>query len=130
MECLCPAVLTGLMACCREHDAAPADGVPSMRDLAVTASTRPALRAGYLVPVVSAGPPAEWPRRKTPNRRGRADFAPAAAGGTESGLCRAESRKDLQHKNQYFDPYFCAICLITQNNRLFQGAKRVFSLIS
>ena len=110
MKCLCPAVLTGLMACCREHDAVMADRAPSMRDLAVTAPTCPA--------------------QESPARRGRADFAPAAAGGEESGPGGAESRKDLQHKNQYFDPYFCAICLITQNNRLFQGAKRVFSLIN
>jgi len=126
MECLCPAVLTGLMACYRENDAAPADGVPSMRDLAVTAPTRPALRAGYLVPVVSAGPPAEWPRRKTPNRRGRADFAPAPDGGEESGPGRAECCEDLRHKNQYFDPYYCAIWRIARKNHFFQGAKRVF----
>ena len=130
MKCLSSAVLTGLMACCCEHDAATADGAPSMRDLAVTAPTCKALRAGHLVPVVSAGPPDEWSRRKTPNRRGRADFAPAAAGGEESGPGGAESRKDLQHKNQYFDPYFCAICRIARDNRFFQGARRVFSLIS
>ena len=104
MDCLCPAVLTRLMACCREHDAVTADGAPSMRDLAVTASTCPALRAGHLVPVVSAGPPDEWSRRKTPNRRWRADFAPAPDGGEESGPGRAESCEDLRHKNQYFDP--------------------------
>ena len=109
MKCLCPAVLTGLMACYRENDAAPADGVPSMRDLAVTAPTRPALRAGHLVPVVSTGPPDGRPWRKTPNRRGRADFAPAPTGGTESGPGGAGSCEDLRHKNQYFDPFFCAI---------------------
>ena len=73
MECLCPAVLTGLMACCREHDAAPADGVSFMSGLAVTAPTCPALRAGHLVPVVSTGRPVERRWSKTPNRRGRAD---------------------------------------------------------
>ena len=100
MKCLCPAVLTGLMACCREGDAAPADGAPSMRDLAVTAPTCPALRAGHLVPIVSAGPPDEWSRRKTPNRRGRADFAPAADGGEESGPGGAKSRKNTRTENQ------------------------------
>ena len=108
MKCLCPAVLTGLMACCRENDAAPADGAPSMRDLAVTAPTCPALRAGHLVPIVSAGPPAERPAQDSQNRRGRADFA-LAAGGEEPGPGGAKSRKDLRIKDQYFDPYFCAI---------------------
>ena len=109
MKCLCPAVRTGVMACCRENDGVTADGVSFMRDLAVTAPTCPALRAGHLVPVVSAGPPAEWPWSKTPNRRGRADFAPAADGGEESGPGRAENCEDLRIKNQYFDPYFCVI---------------------
>ena len=104
MECLCPAVLTGLMACCRENDGATADGVPSMRDLAVTAPTCPALRAGHLVPIVSAGPPEGRPAQDSQNRRGRADFAPAADGGTESGPGRAECCEDLRHKNQSFDP--------------------------
>ena len=104
MECLCPAVLTGLMACCREHNAAPADGVPAMRDLAVTAPTCKALLAGHPVPVVSTGRPVERRWSKTPNRRGRADFAPAPAGGDESGPGGAGSRKDLRHKNQSFDP--------------------------
>lgn len=121
---------TGLMACCREPDAVPADGVPSMRDLAVTASTCPALRAGHLVPIVSAGPPEGRPAQDSQNRRGRADFAPTPAGGTESGPGRAENCEDLRHKNQYFDPYFFSIRRIAQDNRFFQGAKRVFSLIS
>ncbi len=109
MECLCPAVLTRLMACCREHDAVTADGAPSMRDLAVTAPTCPALRAGHLVPIVSTGRPVERRWSKTPTRRGRADFAPAPDGGTESGPGGAKSRENPLHKNQYFDPYFCAI---------------------
>ena len=126
MKCLCPAVRTRVMACCREHDAVTADGVPSMRDLAVTASTCPALRAGHLVPIVSAGPPEGRPAQDSQNRRGRADFAPAPAGGTESGLCRAENCEDLRIKNQYFDPYFCAIWHIARNDRFFQGAKKFF----
>ena len=104
MKCLSSAVLTGLMACCREHNAVTADGVPAMRDLAVTAPTCPALRAGHLVPVVSTGRPVERRWSKTPNRRGRADFAPAAAGGEESGPGGAECCEDLRHKNQSFDP--------------------------
>ena len=109
MKCLCPAVLTGLMACCREHDAATADGAPSMRDLAVTAPTCPALRAGHLVPAVSAGPPEGRPAQESQNSRGRADFALAADGGEEPGPGGAKGRKDLQHKNQCFAPLFCAI---------------------
>ena len=125
MKCFCSAVRTVLRACCREYDAVAADGVPSMRDLAVTDPTCKALLAGHLVPVVSTGRPVERRWSKTPNRRGRADFA-LAAGGEEPGPGGAKSRKDLQHKNQCFDPYFCAICLIAQNNRLFQGAIRIF----
>ena len=100
MQCLSSAVLTGLMACCREHDAATADGAPSMRDLAVTDPTRPALRAGHPVPVVSTGRPVERRWSKTPNRRGRADFAPAADGGEESGPGGAKSRKNTRTENQ------------------------------
>ena len=106
MKCLCPAVRTGVMACCREHDAVAAEGVPSMRDLAVTAPARPARRAGHLVPVVSTGRPVERRWRKTPNRRGRADFAPAADGGEESGPGGAKSRENPLHKNQCFAPLF------------------------
>ena len=117
MECLCPAVLTGLMACCREHDAATADGAPSMRDLAVTDPTCKALLAGHPVPVVSTGRPVERRWSKTPNRRGRADFAPAAAGGEESGPGGAKSCENPLHKNQYFAPLFFSICLIARDNR-------------
>ena len=97
MKRFCSAVLTGVMACCREHDAVAADGVPSMRDLAVTAPARPARRAGHLVPVVSTGRPVERRWSKTPDRRGRADFAPAADGGAEPGPGRAENCEDLRH---------------------------------
>ncbi len=119
MKCLGPAVLTGLMVRECQHFVDTVDRLPSMRDLAVTAPTSQALRAVHLVPIVLTGPPDEWPWSKTPNRRGHADFAPAPDGGMESGLGWAERCETPRTENQYLDPYFCSICLIVPNDRLF-----------
>ena len=77
MKCLGPAVLTGLMVREHKHFVDTVDCLPSMREFTITALTCQARHAGHLVPIVSTGPPDEWPWSKTPNRRGRADFAPA-----------------------------------------------------
>ena len=86
MKCLGPAVMTGLVVRERKHFVDKVDGAPFMSGLAVTDPTWQALRAGHFVPIVSTGRPDERPWSKTPNRRGRADFAPAPDGGKESGL--------------------------------------------
>ena len=119
MKCLGPAVLTGLMVREHKHFVDKVDRLPSMRDLAVTDLPLQALRAGHLVPIVLTGPPDERPWSKTPNRRGHADSAPAPDGGKASGLGWAERCETPRTENQYLDPYFCSICLIAQNDRLF-----------
>ena len=126
MKCLGPAVLTGLMVRECQHFVDKVDRLPSMRDLAVTDLSLQALRAGHLVPIVSSGPPDERRCSKTPNRRGHADFAPAPDGGKESGLGWAERWENPRTENQYPDPYFCSICLIARNNRLFHGVIEIF----
>ena len=119
MKCLGPGVLTGLMVRVHKHFVDTVARLPSMRDLAVTDPTWQALRAGHLVPIVSTGRPDERPWSKTPNRRSRANFAPAPDGGKESGLGWAERCENPRTENQYLDPYFCAIRGLAQNNRLF-----------
>ena len=104
MKPLGPAVLTGLMVREHKHFVDTVDRVPSMRDLAVTDPTCQARHACHLVPIVSTGPPDERPWSKTPNRPGRADFAPAPDGGKESGLGWAESLENPRTENQYLDP--------------------------
>jgi len=98
------AVQAGLMACFREEFADTVDRVPFMSGLSVTDLPLQALRAGHLVRIVSTGPPDERRWSKTPNRRGRADFAPAPDGGKESGLGWAERCDNPRTENQYFDP--------------------------
>ena len=126
MKCLGPAVLTGLMVRECQHFVYTVDCLPSMCDLAITAPTWQARHAGHLVPIASTGRPDERRWSTTPNRRGRADFAPAPDGGKESGLGWAERCETPRTENQYLDPYFCAICRIARDNRFFQGAKKFF----
>ncbi|KDM67017.1 hypothetical protein [Acidiphilium sp. JA12-A1] len=104
MKCLGPAVPTGLMVRVHKHFVDTVARLPSMRDLAVTDPTWQALRAGHLVPIVSTGRPDERPWSKTPNRRSRANFAPAPDGGKESGLGWAERCETPRTENQYLDP--------------------------
>ena len=104
MNCLGPAVPAGLVVRECQHLVDTVDRLPSMRHLAVTDLSLQALRAGHLVPIVSTGPADERPWSKTPNRRGRADFAPAPDGGKESGLGWAERCETPRTENQYLDP--------------------------
>ena len=106
MKCLGPAVLTGLMVREHKHFVDTVDRVPFMSGLAVTDPTCQALLAGHRVQIFSTGRPEERPALEAPNRRGRADFAPAPDGGTESGPGGAKSRENPLHKNQCFAPLF------------------------